>query len=830
MPETSKDVKDKFAQKQSLNPLIFIGKALAFIGKPFYLILINSLIGAFFVLYFIGYVARKAFSLPGEFIKKTIKGLRQIKVKTVSVEYKVKKSEKGKALKANNLLKRIKLVFLEIELSLIRIKNFIKGLFKRPKRAKKKAKKKVLAVSKFNFWRPKLFLVLGFLFVIIFSFWFVILKDLPSPQNLTTRQIDVSTKIYDRNGELLYKIYKDKNRTIIPLNEIPNQVRLATLAAEDAEFYSHPGISLKGISRAFFQNLRSGNLQGGSTITQQLVKNALLSPERTLIRKIKEAILSFQVELNFTKDQILEMYLNEVSYGGTAYGIEEASLSYFGKDVRDLNLAESAFLAGLPKSPTKYSPFGQDPNAAFARQKDVLKLMRINRFITSEQEEEALNQRISFIPNKTEIKAPHFVMYVRQLLVDMYGEDVVETGGLEVMTTLDLRIQELAQKAVTEEVDKLKGLNVGNGAALVLDPKTGEILAMVGSRDYFDTENDGNVNVTLRLRQPGSSIKIVNYAYALGNGYTPSSIIDDSPVTFVTPGSEPYSPKNYDGEFNGRITLREAFAESRNIPAVKILASYGVTKMIDLGQSMGITSWEDPSNYGLSLTLGGGGVTLLDLSKVYATVANGGKRPEVNPFVNIKNYQGKELFKTEEESQEQVLDPEVSYMVIDILKDNNARAGAFGTNSYLVVKNHPEVAVKTGTSNDLRDNLTAGFNQDYLVVTWVGNNDNSPMSRIASGITGASPIWNKIITAILNDKSSVDWKIPEKLIKVNICSITGTLPCNGCPTKQEWFVEGQEPKNRCTHESIEKIMEQRANNGKPREGQILEEGISTQRN
>ncbi|MFI5241157.1 MAG: transglycosylase domain-containing protein, partial [Microgenomates group bacterium] len=506
---------------------------------------------------------------------------------------------------------------------------------------------------------------------------------------------------------------------------------------------------------------------------------------------------------------------------------EEASLSYFGKDVQSLNLSESAFLAGLPKSPTKYSPFGQDPNAAFARQKEVLHLMKVNKFITPEQEEEALNQRITFISNKTEIKAPHFVMYIRQLLVDMYGEDLVEKGGLEVTTTLDLGIQELVQKVVTEEVDKLKGLHVGNGAALVLNPKNGEILAMVGSRDYFDTKNDGNVNVTLRLRQPGSSIKIVNYAYALSHGYTPSSIIDDSPVTFVTPGTTPYAPKNYDGKFKGKVSLRVALAESRNIPAVKVLASYGVSKMLELGQEMGITTWEDSSLYGLSLTLGGGATKLIELAQVYATVANGGVRPEIEPILQIKNYKGKEIWKSNINLETQVLDPKVAYMLIDILKDNGARAGEFGTNSYLVVKNHPEVAVKTGTSNDLRDNLTAGFNQDYLVVTWVGNNDNSPMSRIASGVTGASPIWNKIISAILSDKPSIDWKSPEGLVKVNICTITGTLPCNGCPTRQEWFKEGEQPKKACTPEAVQAIIDQKQQEQNS-QGQILDDGIHTQ--
>ncbi|HTK03251.1 MAG TPA: PBP1A family penicillin-binding protein, partial [Alphaproteobacteria bacterium] len=607
---------------------------------------------------------------------------------------------------------------------------------------------------------------------------------LPSPKELDTRTPEISTKIYDKHGLLLYKIYKDKNRTIVPLSKISTNTRLATLAAEDAEFYDHSGFSIKGILRATVADLQHGSLQGGSTITQQLVKNVLLTPERTITRKIKEIILSIEVEATYSKDQILEMYLNEVSYGGTAYGIEEASESYFGKKVEDLNLAEGAFLAGLPKSPTAYSPFGQTPDLAFARQKEVLHLMVVNKFINKDQEQEALNTKINFIQNKKEIKAPHFVMYIRQLLVDKYGEEMVEKGGLEVTTSLDLGIQEVSEKIVKEEVDKLTKLRVGNGAALVVNPQTGEILAMVGSKDYFDIKNDGNVNITTRIRQPGSSIKVVNYAYALAHGYTPASVIDDAPITYSIPGQSPYSPKNYDGDFRGKITLRQALAESRNIPAVKLLASYGVDKMIDLGTKMGITTWDNPSQYGLSLTLGGGGVHLVDLAQVYSTIANYGKKPDLMPILEVKDYNGKTLDKYESKSS-QVLDPKVAYSLIDILKDNFARSHSFGLNSALVIKNHPEVAVKTGTSNDLRDNLAAGFNQDYLVVTWVGNNDNSPMSHIASGVTGASPIWNKIMSAILNGKPSIDWKVPEDMIRVN------------CLGRGEWFVKNQVPKNYC---------------------------------
>lgn len=656
------------------------------------------------------------------------------------------------------------------------------------------------------------------------SFWYFIIKDLPSPQELSSRNQKVSTKIYDRHGTLLYNIYKDQNRTPVSLEEIPVQVRLATIAIEDAEFYSHPGFSVKGIIRAIIKNYKEDRLTGGSTITQQLVKNTLLTPEKTYIRKVKEIVLAMQVELAFSKDEILEMYLNQVSYGGTAYGIQEASRTYFGKDARYLSLAEAALLAGLPKSPTEYSPFGTNPELAIVRQKEVLNLMEVNDFITKEQMNAAENEKITLADQKTDIKAPHFVMYVRQLLEEKYCKNLIDSGGLDITTTLDYSIQTLAEKVVTEELDKLKNLNVTNAAVVVLKPQTGEILAMVGSENYFDTESDGNVNVAIRPRQPGSSIKVVNYAYALSNGMNAATIIKDSPVTFLVEGQPPYTPKNYEGNYRGSLTLRSAFAESRNIPAVRVLASYGVDKMFDLGKKMGITTWQNPGNYGLSLTLGGGEVRLLDLAQVYATVANYGKRPDTTSVLKITDLQGeifeefnctnqKELFvahalasesalKSNSDNfncvEEQVLDPRVAYLITDILKDNQARSPTFGTNSLMIIPGHPEVAAKTGTSNNLRDNLTIGYNQDYLVAVWVGNNDNSPMDRIASGVTGATPIWNKIMTALLAKEESREWSIPNGMVKISVCPYTGTLACTGCPNKTEWFLDENKPELACS--------------------------------
>ncbi len=729
------------AHKVNFSLASTVARGLAAIGKPIYFIFSSIVIFFVFTASIIGRSAKKMIAA---------------------------KRGKGRLFRLPDFGKYLRIEGLRFSLLKISVFSKIKKFFSRKitRFQKLKLKKRVVFV-----------VLLIFIISVVSYFYFFILKSLPRPSELSAKIPQVSTKIYDRNGNLLYKIYKDENRSIVPLSQIPVHVRLATLAAEDAEFYDNPGFSLKGIIRALIQDVQSHTLQGGSTITQQLVKNVLLTPEKTITRKIREIVLSVEVEATYTKDQILEMYLNQISYGGTAYGIEEASQEYFGKDVGSLTLAEAAFLAGLAKSPTAYSPYGQNPESGIARQREVLHLMTVNKFITPDQETEAAKEKLIFIPNKNQILAPHFVMYIRSLLVDKYGEDMVEKGGLEVTTSLDLPTQELAEKMVNDEITKLKSLNVGNGSALVIKPQTGEILAMVGSKDYFDNTGGGQVNVTTRLRQPGSSIKVVNYAYALAHaGYTPASIINDSPITYVVAGSPPYSPVNYDGQFKGNITLRSALAQSRNIPAVKVLASYGVSNMVTQGQVMGIKSWSDPSKFGLSLTLGGGAVTSLDMARVYSTLANYGKTPELMPILTVKNYKGRVL-ENNSPKLTQTLDPRVAFLLTNILSDNNARSPEFGLNSYLVIKDHPEVAVKTGTSNDLRDNWTDGYNQDFLVIAWVGNNNNAPMSRIASGVTGASPIWNKIMSALVGNKASIDWKVPDGLVKIN------------CPGgKSEWFM------------------------------------------
>ncbi len=674
----------------------------------------------------------------------------------------------------------------------------------------------------------------GILLLIGGTFWWFILKDLPHPEELITRQQMLTTKIYDRNGVLLYKLFKNQNRSIISLDDLPPYVAQATLAIEDAEFYQHPGFSIRGISRAFQANLHSDSLQGGSTITQQLVKNTLLSSERTFIRKLKEFVLALEVEYVFTKNEILTMYLNEVGYGGTAYGIEEAAAYYFDKPAADLTLAEAALIAGLPASPTTYSPFGSRSDLAVYRQHLVLERMRQEGMISVEEYQKALDEELVFALPKNDILAPHFVMMVKEWLVEHYGESLLQTGGLEVVTTLDYEIYRQAEAAMAEELDSLERLHVSNGAVLVTQPATGEILAMVGSKDYFDSTIDGQVNVTLRPRQPGSSIKPLTYALALEEkALTASSLIDDSPITYQTPGSPAYSPQNYDGAFHGKVTVRQALANSYNVPAVKTLAMVGVSSLVDFGREMGITTWNNPERFGLSLTLGGGEVLMTDMAVAYGVFANGGYKVPLTSVLSVMDYRGKVLYTYECDDclKDRVIKATTAYTISDILADNQARSAAFGLHSVLNIPGF-KVAVKTGTTNDLRDNWTFGYTPDYLVGTWVGNNDNSPMSQVASGITGASPIWNSVMTSLLQTATAhQDFLEPEGIISVAICVPTQTLACEACPViRNELFVEGSEPTKTCSATDFEEVTTETTVEEKVRGRDKILDGIINKRN
>lgn len=677
------------------------------------------------------------------------------------------------------------------------------------KKGRPKKRKIVLGRSQV-FWNN--FFALFFTIFIAAGSWLsyeFVFKDLPTVLDLVQKKPLQTTRILDRNGKVLFRIYEDENRTLVPLSAVSPHLINATIAIEDKDFYSHHGFSLTGITRALVANSKEETIkQGGSTITQQLVKNRLLTPERTIQRKIRELVLSVLAEGVYTKDELLEMYLNQVPYGGSTYGVEEAAWRYFNKSARDLNLAEAALLAGLPQSPSIYSPYGANPELAFARQEEVLRRMLEDGYISEQQLYEAKQTEVVFVEDKIEIEAPHFVMYVKKLLAEKYGEDVLLTAGFEVRTTLDLDLQKQVEEILANELFRLAPLKVGNGAVLVTEPETGEILAMVGSKDYFDFAHDGQVNVVLRPRQPGSSIKPLTYAIALENGKTPSSIIDDSPVVYQTVGSPPYAPQNYDGKFHGRVTLRESLASSYNIPAVKTLAEIGVNNFIDKAEEAGITTWKDRARFGLSLTLGGGEVTMFDLSQLYGSFANEGQLVKLNPILEIHTNDGKTWYENEcvfDQTKcfsKQVFEPATSYLISNILSDNKARTPAFGPYSVLNIPDQ-QVAVKTGTTNSLRDNWTVGYTSNRLVAVWVGNNDNTPMSHVASGITGASPIWNKVIRLLLDDENPHKFVVPEGLVEVSICKTTGTLPCAQCPVvTKEIFVAGQQPKYACNESSF----------------------------
>lgn len=649
-----------------------------------------------------------------------------------------------------------------------------------------------------------------------------IFNDLPSPAKLSGQTFPVSTQIYDRHQRLLYEIYADTNRTPVSLKDLPEFILQATIAIEDQDFYTHFGFSLQGIVRAIKNTLFNNKLQGGSTITQQLVKTALLqNPERTLKRKLREAVLTVGTEIIYTKDQILEMYLNHIPYGGTAYGIEAAAEKYFNKAAKDLNLAETTLLVGLPQAPTRYSPF-TNPDNAKARQYEVLRRMVEDGYITQAVADQAFATPLKYITPTTDIRAPHFVFYIKDLLVDKYGLEKVEKGGLRVTTTLDLDLQNYVQSSVSAEVKSLETFRVSNGAALVTKPDTGEILAMIGSKDYFNTSEDGQVNLTVRLRQPGSSIKPINYVTALQlKKLTPSSIFLDVPTCFNVTGQAAYCPKNYDGNYHGVVQLRYALANSYNIPAVKVLAINSLESMIATASAMGITTFTDPSRYGLSLTLGGGEVTMIDMVTAFGTLANEGVKVTLNPFLKISDYTGKtyeeyhpelthenlqtffnpdnpqsNLLHVTSNGLTRVLNREPAYLISHILMDNGARTAAFGASSALVIKGK-KVSVKTGTTNDLKDNWTIGYTPQYVVAAWVGNNDNTPMNpRLVSGITGAAPIWNDIMTHLLKDTESLTPVEPPGIKSITVCSLSGTYATEGvpCDGRLEYFWDQSLPK------------------------------------
>jgi len=626
--------------------------------------------------------------------------------------------------------------------------------------------------------------------------------QLPDPDNLTGRAASFkSTKFFDRNGQLLYEMIDPQGgrRTIVKLDQISPYVRQATVATEDKNFYRHAGIDPAGILRAIWQNASEGEIvSGASTIPQQLVRMVLLSPaersQRTPRRKVKEAILATEITRRYTKDAILQIYLNEIYYGNVAYGIEAAAETYFGKPAASLTLAESALLAGLPQAPSIYDPF-VDPQAAKRRQSDVLNRMVEEGYITGEQAKAAWAAPLQYAPPQKGITAPHFVNYVRQQLEAKYGPDVLYRSGFQVYTTLDPKLQAIAERVARQRVKDLALRRVSNGALVAIRPNTGEILAMVGSIDFFDRTIDGQVNVTVRLRQPGSAIKPVTYAAAFERGWTPATMIMDVESSFPDGVNPAYRPVNYDNQFHGPVLVRTALANSYNVPAVKTLQFVGLPGMLDMAHRLGIKSLNRP-DYGLSLTLGGGDVTLLEMAGAYAVFANQGWRVPPLAVLKLVDGQGHVIEDAQRQNQgqaigQQVMSAQHAYLITDILSDREARVPAFGPRNVLNLDR--PAAVKTGTTNDWRDNWTIGYTPDLVAGVWVGNNDNTPMQGV-SGVTGAAPIWHDFMQEALQGTPGKSFPRPNALVTLEICANSGSLPGPACPQRRrEVFVQTQLP-------------------------------------
>lgn len=584
--------------------------------------------------------------------------------------------------------------------------------------------------------------------------------EIPDLAAFEERQVQQSTKIYDRTGEiLLYDLHQDVRRTNIEFSEISRHIKNATLAIEDANFYNHPGISISGIVRAAVVNLRGGDLlggQGGSTVTQQVIKNALLEPDKRLTRKVKEAILALKLERRLEKDEILTYYLNESPYGGTIYGVEEAAQSFFGRSASNVSLAQAAYLAALPQAPTRLSPHGPNRELLDRRQQRVLVRMLEEGFINQEEYEEAVAEEVSFLPPAvTGIRAPHFVMYVRDKLIDEFGEEALGGQGFRVITTLDYELQAEAEDIVARRVaENTERFNATNAGMVAINPQDGDILVMVGSKNYFSETIEGNFNTALASRQPGSAIKPFIYAAAFDRGFLPNTVVFDLKTQFSPrcapndPSSQSpcYSPNNYNGRFVGPINLRNALAQSLNIPAVKTLYLAGVDHSLKLAADMGLTTLDDPDRYGLSVVLGGGEVRLLEMTQGYGVFANEGVRADTRSILRVEDHRGDVILDFQPTS-ESVLDSNVARMISDVLSDNVARTPLFGANSLV---NFPDrdVAVKTGSTNNLRDAWVLGYTPNLVVGTWVGNNDNTPMGGGLSGLI-TTPMWREFIDAAL---------------------------------------------------------------------------------
>ena len=662
--------------------------------------------------------------------------------------------------------------------------------------------------SIWHFVKTKLkFVILGFLVgfsgVLYFIFW-----DLPSLDSLPQGLNQPSVRITDRNGRLLYEILSQEGgrNAVLSFDKIPQCMKDATVAVEDKNFYANPGVDIQGIIRAFWINLQGGEtIAGGSTITQQVARTLLLSQderaERTLRRKLREAVLAWQMTRRFSKEEILALYLNQVNYGGMAYGVEAAAQTYFGKSASDLLLPECALLAGLPQAPGLYNPF-TNPDLAKERQDVVLELMQAQGFVSEQEQAEAGSAPLSYNPTPYPIEAPHFVWIVRDQLDRLFSEGKLDPRqSLVVRTTLDLDFQHTAEAAVTRQIDAfkqedpVKGHNVNNAAVVALDPHTGEILALVGSADYFDASIFGAVDMATSPRQPGSSFKPFIYAQTLdphqSAPWTAATAIMDVTNTFITHDGSPYTPRNYDGLEHGPVSVRQALASSLNVPAVLALDKVGIENTTSLAQRLGITSLENPQEYDLSLALGGGTISLLQLTTAYATFADEGVFTGSYAILDVRDADGNLLYTQERTPPQQIFDPLVTWLISDILSDDRARVLGFGLNSTL--KLDRTAAVKTGTTTNFHDNWTIGYTPDLLVGVWVGNSNYEAMHNV-TGLTGAAPIWHEIMRTVLQGKPDKPFIRPDGLVQVEVCDLSGLLPTSACPhTKLEWFIDGTQP-------------------------------------
>lgn len=602
------------------------------------------------------------------------------------------------------------------------------------------------------------FAIVGGLLLIVFSLLVFVYyaKDLPRPENFSDRRFIEPTRIYDRTGEVvLYTIFEEEKRDPVSFDKMPDHLKHAVIATEDANFYNHIGIDIRGIGRSIIENLRRRRVaQGGSTISQQLVRSSFLTRDRTFQRKIREIILTLELERRYSKDQILELYLNQVPFGSNAYGVEAASQTFFNKSVSEINVPEAAILAALIRSPGRLSPYGNNIEELIIRKNYVIDRMVIRGYLSYEKGEIYKKEEILFSPIQRLLKAPHFTLEVQNYLFNKYGEDYLRTGGFKVYTTIDWRLQEKAEEIVKRIAASNRKFNSFNSSLVALDPQTGEILAMVGSTDYFKTPHPSGCipgknclfepypNIATRKRQPGSAFKPFVYASVLNNGYSAQTIINDEPINIAG-----YSPQNFDGQYRGPVTLKSALAQSLNIPAVKAIHQLtNVNQVLKLAQDFGITTLDQPASfYRLPLALGTGEVTLLEITSAYGVFATDGFIIPPTSILKITDINGK-IIEERRTTPRRVINSHVARTITDILSDNEARAPMFGPDSLL---NVPGIAIKTGTTQEFRDGWAIGYNNSIVVGVWSGNNDNTPM-RDASGMMTAAPIWNEFMRFILS--------------------------------------------------------------------------------